>query len=101
MKATLTIGYNWPMSHIACMGIEKINTPAKNTLGFFCGCWRVVRRVSQLQLIRAISKNLVQDRRCTSVLVDNGRSERLKCEDFRNALKMYPCGACMNTCPGL
>ena len=33
------------------------------------------------------------------VIVDNGRSEHLGREDFRNGLKCIRCGACMNTCP--
>lgn len=33
------------------------------------------------------------------VIVDNGRSEQLGREKFRNSLKCIRCGACFNTCP--
>ena len=33
------------------------------------------------------------------VLVDNGRSARLKQDRFWSSLKCIRCGACMNTCP--
>jgi L-lactate dehydrogenase complex protein LldF len=33
------------------------------------------------------------------VLVDNGRSEVVKKDEFRRSLNCIRCGACMNTCP--
>lgn len=84
--------------HIACMGIEKI-IPSRKHLGIFL---RLLTRSATGQPITTYSSHFRKPRPGQSmhiVLVDNGRSERLKNEDFRNALKCIRCGACMNTCP--
>ena len=84
--------------HIACMGIEKI-IPERKHLGIFL---RLLARSATGQPITTYSSHFKKPRAGQEmhiVLVDNGRSERLKSEDFRNALKCIRCGACMNTCP--
>lgn len=84
--------------HIACMGIEKI-IPRRNHLGVFL---RLLARSATGQPITTYSSHFKKPRpgqEMHLVLVDNGRSERLKSDDFRNALKCIRCGACMNTCP--
>ena len=84
--------------HIACMGIEKI-IPQRKHLGIFL---RLLARSATGQPITTYSSHFKKPRAGQEmhlVLVDNGRSERLKSEDFRNALKCIRCGACMNTCP--
>ena len=84
--------------HIACMGIEKI-IPQRKHLGIFL---RLLARSATGQPITTYSSHFKKPRpgqEMHVVLVDNGRSERLKSEDFRNALKCIRCGACMNTCP--
>jgi L-lactate dehydrogenase complex protein LldF len=84
--------------HIACMGIEKI-IPQRKHLGVFL---RLLARSATGQPITTYSSHFKIPRAGQEmhvVLVDNGRSERLKSEDFRNALKCIRCGACMNTCP--
>jgi len=84
--------------HIACMGIEKI-IPQRKHLGIFL---RLLTRSATGQPITTYSSHFRSPRPGQSmhiVLVDNGRSERLKSDDFRNALKCIRCGACMNTCP--
>ncbi len=84
--------------HIACMGIEKI-IPSRKHLGIFL---RLLTRSATGQPITTYSSHFRKPRPGQSmhiVLVDNGRSERLKSADFRNALKCIRCGACMNTCP--
>jgi L-lactate dehydrogenase complex protein LldF len=84
--------------HIACMGIEKI-IPQRKHLSVFL---RLLARSATGQPITTYSSHFKRPRpgqEVHIVLVDNGRSERLKSDDFRNALKCIRCGACMNTCP--
>lgn len=84
--------------HIACMGIEKI-IPMRKHLGVFL---RLLARSATGQPITTYSSHFRKPRpgqEMHIVLVDNGRSERLASDDFRNALKCIRCGACMNTCP--
>jgi L-lactate dehydrogenase complex protein LldF len=84
--------------HIASMGIEKL-IPKRKHLGIFL---RLLTRSATGQPITTYSSHFKkpQDgRQMHIVLVDNGRSEHLGKEDFRNALKCIRCGACMNTCP--
>jgi len=84
--------------HIACMGIEKI-IPKRKHLGIFL---RLLARSATGQPITTYSSHFSKPhdgQEMHIVLVDNGRSERLGSNDFRNALKCIRCGACMNTCP--
>ncbi len=84
--------------HIACMGIEKI-IPKRNHLSVFL---RLLARSATGQPITTYSSHFQKPREGQEmhiVLVDNGRSERLASDDFRNALKCIRCGACFNTCP--
>jgi L-lactate dehydrogenase complex protein LldF len=84
--------------HIACMGIEKL-IPQRKHLGIFL---RLLARSATGQPITTYSSHFQKPRPGQAmhiVLVDNGRSERLGSNDFRNALKCIRCGACMNTCP--
>jgi L-lactate dehydrogenase complex protein LldF len=84
--------------HIACMGIEKI-IPQRKHLGVFL---RLLARSATGQPITTYSTHFKRPREGQHmhiVLVDNGRSERLGSDDFRNALKCIRCAACFNTCP--
>jgi L-lactate dehydrogenase complex protein LldF len=84
--------------HIACVGIEKI-IPARKHLGVFL---RLLARSATGQPITTYSSHFQRPRagqQMHIVLVDNGRSQRLGSDDFRNVLKCIRCGACMNTCP--
>lgn len=84
--------------HIACMGIEKI-IPKRKHLSLFL---RLLARSATGQPITTYSSHFQKPREGQEmhiVLVDNGRSERLASDDFRNALKCIRCGACFNTCP--
>jgi L-lactate dehydrogenase complex protein LldF len=84
--------------HIACMGIEKI-IPQRKHLGIFL---RLLARSATGQPITTYSSHFLKPRQGQEthiVLVDNGRSQRLKSDEFRNALKCIRCGACINTCP--
>ena len=84
--------------HIACMGFEKI-IPKRKHLGVFL---RLLARSATGQPITTYSSHFKKPRpgqQMHIVIVDNGRSQQLGREDFRNSLKCIRCGACMNTCP--
>ena len=84
--------------HIASMGIEKI-VPERKHLGVFL---RLLTRSATGQPITTYSSHFKKLRSGASthiIIVDNGRSQQLGREDFRNSLKCIRCGACMNTCP--
>lgn len=84
--------------HIACMGFEKL-IPERKHLGVFL---RLLARSATGQPITTFSshfKKPIEGKEIHIVIVDNGRSEQLGREDFRNSLKCIRCGACMNTCP--
>ena len=84
--------------HIACMGIEKI-IPRREHLGVFL---RLLARSATGQPITTYSSHFNKPRdgaQTHIILVDNGRSQQLGREAFRNSLKCIRCGACMNTCP--
>ncbi|HSD07929.1 lactate utilization protein B [Flavobacterium sp.] len=84
--------------HIACMGFEKL-IPQRKHLGVFL---RLLARSATGQPITTFSshfKKPIEGKEIHIVIVDNGRSEQLGREDFRNSLKCIRCGACMNTCP--
>ncbi|WP_456432712.1 lactate utilization protein B [Nitratifractor sp.] len=82
--------------HIACMGIEKV-IPSARELGVFT---RLLARSATGQAITAYTSHFHAPRpggRLAVVIVDNGRSERLRNES--ELLRCIRCGACMNTCP--
>ena len=83
---------------IHCMGIEKI-IPRAQDLGIFV---RLLARSAIGQAISIFTSHYHRPKAGGAmhyVIVDNGRSEHLGREDFRNGLKCIRCGACMNTCP--
>lgn len=84
--------------HIACMGIEKI-IPKRENLGVFL---RLLARSATGQSITNYNSHFrspASGKEIHIVLVDNGRTEQLARDKFRNSLKCIRCGACMNTCP--
>lgn len=84
--------------HIACMGIEKI-IPKRKHLGVFL---RLLARSATGQSITNYNSHFRRPsagKEMHLILVDNGRTEQLAREKFRNSLKCIRCGACMNTCP--
>lgn len=92
------LGVNFANVHIACMGIEKI-IPKWKHLGVFT---RVLARSATGQPITTYTSHFTKPRAGQEmhiVIVDNGRTQQLGREDFRNSLKCIRCGACMNTCP--
>jgi L-lactate dehydrogenase complex protein LldF len=83
---------------IHCMGIEKL-LPKAEHLGVFT---RLLARSATGQPSTIYTSHYHRARQGSEmhiVIVDNGRSELLGKEDFRNSLKCIRCGACMNTCP--
>jgi L-lactate dehydrogenase complex protein LldF len=92
------LGVTFANVHIACMGIEKI-IPKWNHLGVFT---RILARSATGQPITTYTSHFTKPRAGNEmhiVIVDNGRTQQLGREDFRNSLKCIRCGACMNTCP--
>ena len=92
------LGTALPKLHIACMGIEKL-IPKAEHLGVFT---RLLARSATGQPITTYTSHFLGPApggELHIVLVDNGRSEFLGSDDFRNSLKCIRCGACMNTCP--
>ncbi len=84
--------------HIASMGFEKI-IPQRKHLGVFL---RLLARSATGQPITTYSSHFSKPRKNSVmhiIIVDNGRSQQLGKEAFRNSLKCIRCGACMNTCP--
>ncbi len=83
---------------IHCMGIEKI-IPKMEHLGIFT---RLLARNATGQPITTYTSHYRTPRENGEmhiIVVDNGRTERLRSSDYRDALKCIRCGACMNTCP--
>jgi len=83
---------------IHCVGIEKM-IPHMTDLGVFI---RLLARSATGQPITTYTSHYLGPKsggQMHIVIVDNGRSENLGKEDYRNALKCIRCGACMNTCP--
>lgn len=84
--------------HIASMGIEKL-IPKRKHLGIFL---RLLARSATGQSITTYCSHFKKPRKNQElhlILVDNGRSQQLAQEKFRNSLKCIRCGACFNTCP--
>lgn len=84
--------------HIACMGIEKI-IPRRQDLGVFL---RILARSATGQPVTNYNSHFrspAPGKEMHIILVDNGRTDQLAREKFKNSLKCIRCGACMNTCP--
>jgi L-lactate dehydrogenase complex protein LldF len=84
--------------HIACMGFEKIIPRAKDLSVFL----RLLARSATGQPVTTYSSHFHRPRAGQEmhiVLVNNGRTEQLGRESFRNSLKCIRCAACFNTCP--
>lgn len=92
------LGVSLPPVHIASMGIEKL-IPSVNHLSIFL---RLLARSATGQPITTYSSHFHGPREGGElhiILVDNGRSNLMDSDNYRNALKCIRCGACMNTCP--
>jgi L-lactate dehydrogenase complex protein LldF len=92
------MGVHAAPAQIHCVGIEKM-IPRMTDLGVFI---RLLARSATRQPITTYTSHYMGPKlggQMHIVIVDNGRSEHLGKEDYRNALKCIRCGACMNTCP--
>ncbi len=92
------MGVNITPLQIHSMGLEKV-IPKRKHLGVFT---RMLARSATGQSITVYTSHFrkpKQNGEMHIIIVDNGRSERLKKEDFWTSLKCIRCGACMNTCP--
>lgn len=92
------LAMNVPELHIASVGIEKV-VPGLAQLAVFI---RLLSRSALGSPITQYTSHVRGPRRGGEmhiVLVDNGRSARLKETEFWRSLKCIRCGACMNTCP--
>ena len=92
------LGVHSATVQIHCMGIEKI-VPGMEAMGVFT---RLLARSATGQPITTYTSHYFAPSpggQMHIVLVDNGRSERLRLPDFKDSLKCIRCGACLNTCP--
>ncbi|WP_286850514.1 lactate utilization protein B [Proteiniphilum sp. UBA5480] len=83
---------------IHCMGIEKV-IPRLSDLAVFT---RLLARSATGQPITTYTSHYLNPKpggQMHIIIVDNGRSELIGKEDYRDSLKCIRCGACMNTCP--
>lgn len=84
--------------YIAAMGIEKL-IPGKDQLPVFL---KLLARSATGQAITAYTSHLMKPppgKEYHLILVDNGRTDILEREEYREVLKCIRCGACINTCP--
>ncbi len=92
------LGTSLPKLHIASMGIEKI-IPRLKDLSIFT---RLLARSATGQPITSYTSHFhapVEGGEMHIVIVDNGRSDIIADEDFKQSLHCIRCGACINTCP--
>lgn len=84
--------------YIAAMGIEKL-IPGKDQLPVFL---KLLARSATGQAITAYTSHLVKPppgKEYHIILVDNGRTDIILQDKYREVLKCIRCGACINTCP--
>jgi L-lactate dehydrogenase complex protein LldF len=93
-----------PKVHIAVMGIEKL-VPDMRSLTHMLN---MLARSATGQRISSYTSIITGPKRESEIdgpgelfvlVLDNGRTDLLKDERFRDALYCIRCGACMNTCP--
>ena len=92
------LGASLPKLHIASMGIEKI-IPRLKDLSIFT---RLLARSATGQPITSYTSHFhapVEGGELHIIIVDNGRSDIIANDDFKQSLHCIRCGACINTCP--
>ena len=92
------LGASLPKLHIASMGIEKI-IPRLKDLSIFT---RLLARSATGQPITSYTSHFhapIEGGEMHIIIVDNGRSDIIANDDFKQSLHCIRCGACINTCP--
>jgi len=93
-----------PRVHIAFVGIEKL-VPTYEHLGVFL---KLLAKHATAQPLTVYTHLMTGPKRDAEhdgpeqmhiVLIDNGRTNVLRDEDYRDALRCIRCGACLNACP--
>ncbi|MBI1375648.1 MAG: iron-sulfur cluster-binding protein [Phycisphaera sp.] len=93
-----------PRVHIAFVGIEKL-VPSYEHLAVFL---KLLAKHATAQPLTVYTHMITGPKRAAEtdgpeqvhiVLIDNGRTNVLKDEDYRMALRCIRCGACLNACP--
>ncbi|MGK2965740.1 MAG: LUD domain-containing protein [Tepidiformaceae bacterium] len=97
-EGNVALGASHPKLHIAVTGLEKIVADERSALAVL----EVLASNATAQPLTAFGHFLAepapgQERHV--VFVDNGRSEIMRDERYREILKCIRCGACMNGCP--
>jgi len=103
---------SWPEKHIVVAGIDKVCPdreaadlytrvmPFYTTGGGFTQYVSIITGISSSSDIERMSvRPACGPREIDVVLLDNGRSEMLASDDFRDALICLRCGACLLSCP--
>ena len=92
------LGASLPKLHIASMGIEKIIPRLKD----LCIFTRLLARSATGQPITSYTSHFhapIEGGEMHIIIVDNGRSDIIANDDFKQSLHCIRCGACINTCP--
>jgi L-lactate dehydrogenase complex protein LldF len=97
-EGNVSLGVSHPELHIAITGIEKVVADEEAALAIL----EVLAPSATAQPLTSFSHFLggpAKGQERHIVFVDNGRSEILKDERYRDVLRCIRCGACMNGCP--
>lgn len=97
-EGNVSLGVSRPRLHIAITGMEKVVADEEAALAVL----QVLAPSATAQPLTAYTHFLGapdEGRERHLVVVDNGRSEILADERYRDVLRCIRCGACMNACP--
>ena len=97
-EGNVSLGVSRPPLHIAITGMEKVVADEEAALAVL----QVLAPSATAQPLTAYTHFLgapEQGRERHLVILDNGRSEILADERYRDVLRCIRCGACMNACP--
>ncbi|MXY72189.1 MAG: 4Fe-4S dicluster domain-containing protein, partial [Dehalococcoidia bacterium] len=97
-EGNVSLGVSRPRLHIAITGMEKVVADEEAALAVL----QVLAPSATAQPLTAYTHFLgapEEGRKRHLVVVDNGRSEILGDERYRDVLRCIRCGACMNACP--